>query len=286
MSNLNNISYTVHNYDVAIPKRECLQHINQAEIADLKNDGYIFLPYELNIPDVNKFIYLTDKLLEKKYISEKTSTYATKKFAGQYIRDPHLQEISFLELLTSQYPYVDIVRSLMGPRIVVRSFSLRITHGGSKDGTMWHSDQRSFVTPRPPFFTEPHIFSLSIYLNKADNQSGKLFVCPGTHKISDQPKEKEYFSDLQNQVELEVGSGQAVLFHSALWHKGGENIGKETRRLIIIHFAPVFCRTADYEKVEPSKEYLEYKQKLFEQKDEAMLELLGHIGIKKYSLFM
>jgi Phytanoyl-CoA dioxygenase (PhyH) len=276
MSNSKKINYTVHNYDVAVSRRECFQHINEQQINDLQINGYTIIPYRLDNSKVNEFIDLTDKLLEKKYQSEQVNTYTSKKFAGQYLRDPHLQEIG----------YVDIARSLMGPRIVVRSFSLRITHSKTHDGTMWHSDQRSFVTPKPPFFTEPHIFSLSIYLDKADNQSGNLFVCPGTHRIDDQPKENEYFSDLPNQVKLEIESGEAVLFHSALWHKGGENIGKESRRLIIIHFAPVFCLTANYEKVEPSKEYLEYKQRLFDQEDEAMLELLGHIGVKKYSLFM
>lgn len=280
------IDYLVHNYDVTIKHRTCKDYLTEREKKQLIDDGFIKLKTVMNNETVKKLRTIADNLATQKFGDTNKPTYKSKRFGGQYIRQPHLQSMHFLKLLTNSYPYVDIVRSVMGPRILVRSFSIRITNPQTNQETMWHSDQRSKITPRPIFFTEPHVFTVSIYLDQANEYTGQLSVIPGSHSLDKQPSDDEIFSSFTNQVDLTINEGEAVFFHSALWHKGGQNVSHKRRRAIIIHFAPVFCKTANYESIPRSRCYEEFIESLYKSSDEPMLELLGHIGLKPYDLFM
>lgn len=281
-----NIDYTIHNHDVEITQRTCIDYLSQKEKNELIENGIIVLPQRLDLYLVDELRNLTDELTLSRFDGELKSTYSSKKFAGQYIRDPHKEKIRFYELLDRKYPFVDIIRSLMGPRIVIRSYSIRTTYPQSKDGTMWHSDQRSMVSPRPVLFTEPNVLTLSIYLDGADREMGLFSVVHGSHKWECQPTEAEFFKELENQTDYHVDEGGVVLFNSAIWHRGGQNVSDKKRRVIIIHFAPIFCKQASYEDVVPSKEYNDLIADLYSSHDEQALELLGYNGLKKYPGFM
>lgn len=280
-----NINYKIHNYDVENDTRICINHFNNSQIKTLKNNGFITLNFKLNEQTIELLSRRVDLFLDEAF-EKNSNTYKTKKFAGKYIRNPHLNDMNFLELLTNTYPIVDMARSLIGPRITIRSYSIRITMPESNDGTMWHSDQRSYVTPIPQFFTNPQVFTFSIYLDGANDDNGALYLLPGSQDWPYQPKDHELFGNYKDEVKLNLKAGETVLFNSALWHKGGENRSNKIRRSIIIHFAPIFCKVSQYEKIQPSEEYLDYVKNLRDSGNEAMLELLGYNGLKNYPGFM
>ena len=280
------IDYTIHNHDVAITNRSCNDLLSQEEKVRIIEDGIIVLKQRLDSILVNELRILVDNLLLARFGDEARNTYSSKKFAGQYIRDPHKEKIKFCEILNNEFPFVDIMRSLMGPRIVIRSYSIRVTNPHSMDGTMWHSDQRSMVSPRPLLFTEPNVLTLSIYLDGADSDIGSFTALHGSHKWERQPTEDQIFGEFDSQTEYFLGEGEVVLFNSAIWHKGGVNISDRRRRTIIVHFAPIFCKQANYEEVIPSKEYDELVATLYLERNEPALELLGYNGLKKYPGFM
>lgn len=270
------INYRIDNYDVHNQTRSCIDYFNDEQKQSLAKDGYLKLPYRLSLDEINKFTLTAERLLKENHNDGQVqTTYKGKNFAGKYLRQPHLQDLLFMNLLTNQYPFVDMARSIMGPRIAVRSFNIRTTLPQSNDGTKWHSDQFSYVIPKPLFFTEPHIFTFAIYLDSANENTGPLYLVPGTHRLDEQPSEKEYFQDIENQVSLILDGGEIVLFHSALWHRGGENKSTQKRRVILLHFAPIFCKIAEYENMIPSAECRTFIDELRQKEDEAFLELLG-----------
>jgi len=282
----NIITFKVHNYDVLKSTRICKDLLDPYEKEDLLNNGYLRLKYKLDASYLNKLINATSEIQLNKYGSDSSNTYSSKKFAGQYIREPHKIDTTYLELISEKQPYIHILRSIMGPRIQIRSFSIRITKPFSEASTMWHRDQRSFISPQPIYYTVPHVFSLSFYLDGATLENGPLYVIPNSHKEIHRIEDEECYDCLENQKELILEKGEIVLFHSSLIHRGGENKSNENRIAIIIHFSPIFFKQAKYEDFEPNLHYKAFIESLRKNEDEAYLELLGEPGLRGYSLFM
>lgn len=283
---MHNLLFNIHNHDVAQKLRSVQCNLSNEDIAQFIDKGFLRLKHRLSLEYCEHLKHRTMHLVSQKCGGAPQNTYRSNRFAGQYLRQPHELDLAFLEILRSPYPYVDIARSLIGPRILIRSFSVRITYPFSGDGTAWHSDQRSFVTPRPPLFTEPHVVTLGIYLDGADEGKGLFHVMPGSHRWDRQPNEADQFECFPGQESLSFAPGEAVLFDAAIWHRGGENLSNALRRMIIIHFAPVFCKPAIYETPQPSAEFSEFVSQLRADEDEPMLELLGFNGLKSYQGFM
>lgn len=275
--------YEVHNYDVLQPTRIVKNALDETDVITLEQAGFIPQKWLLTKDVVTDLRREVSLLLDNQRRFDGSSTYSTKKFAGIYVRDAHLQSSLILRLLSDDFPFVAAARQLMGPRIVVRSFSLRYTAALSGHGTMWHSDQRSFVTPRPVFFTEPHVFTITIYLDGADRTNGRLFVLPGSHRAPHQVDNR--YDDIEGQIALDIEPGGVTLFHSALAHRGEENTGGADRRILVMHFCPIFCRTANYAVTNVAEDVAEFIQDRSRVKDEAFLELVGRPGLR-YPLFM
>ena len=244
------------------------------------------MPMDLDDEYSSVLKHRISELLDEHYVDTSSSTYKTGKFGGQYLRQPHEQHPEFLQVVTKKYPYLDIVRSLIGPRVVIRSYSVRVTHPYSQDGTAWHSDQRSLVTPRPILFTEPRVMTLGIYLDGATEENGPFQVMPGSHLWERQPEGNEMFEPIPGEQTMQFKPGEAVLFDAAIWHRGGENRSGDQRRMLIIHFAPIFCKPANYTSVPPSESFIAHVDRLRTEGDEAALELLGFNGLKMYPGFM
>ena len=280
------ITYKVHNCDVLVKERTVGSYLSNEEMNALAAIGFIRLNYSLD-DEHNKLLKeLISHQLKINYENTTTNTYKSGKFAGQYLRQPHEQNLGFLKIVSEAYPYVDIVRSLMGPRIAIRSYSVRVTHPLSEDGTAWHSDQRSLVTPRPILFTEPRVLTLGVYLDGATEDNGPLQIRPGSHRWEIQPEGDEMYASFKDEETILFKPGEAVLFDAAIWHRGGKNYSDQQRRMLIIHFAPIFCKTAIYSKTPPCEEFNQYVKKLRSTGNEATLELLGYNGLKDYPGFM
>lgn len=198
-------------------------------------------------------------------------------FRGQYIRDPHKTDPRFLTVPLLDYPLANTVRAVLGPRIVLRNSNVRVTRPGSGDSTVWHPDYRPHVSPPPRLGALPPVITALVYLDPADDQTGPLYVIPGTHRTPEQPAATT--ENLPGQVKLVIEPGQVVVMNAALWHRGGENTSPgSTRRLITLQMSTIFTGTHSFAVTPPSAAYTRLTEQARSEADEPLLELLGMGG--------
>lgn len=271
-------AFEVLNEDLDRPHRVVKSIFSRADIERFCASGYLVVE-SLIPPDILEDLRRgTDELRLAKFGSSKRSTYRSQSFAGQYLREPHALDRRFWSLLRP-FPIADSVRSILGPRVVLRSYSARITLPGTEAGTKWHRDQRSLVKPVPPLFTEPHVMTCLVYLDDVDERSGLTYLMPDTYRRLEEPPVDRQFEDLEGQVVLAPGAGTVVFLHGATWHRGGRN-GPEgrLRRLLIQQYAPAWAQRSAFESQVSPPLYQELIQQARERKDEPTLELLGFGG--------
>ncbi|MES2044592.1 MAG: phytanoyl-CoA dioxygenase family protein [Pseudomonadota bacterium] len=275
---LHTYDFEISNDDLKKRHRRIESLFGEDEIAEFALEGYSYVPGLLDQQSVETYRLAVDQIRNDKYGKSLESTYSSESFAGQYLREPHLYDRRLWPLLDRR-PIVDTVRSLLGPRIVMRSFSARITFGGTQAGTKWHRDQRSLVRPTPALFTEPHVVTCLIYLDDIDEACGPTFVMPRTHRGYDAPPPSSKFVSLPGERAVSPQAGSVLFLHSALWHRGGLNgAAGRMRRLLIQQFAPAWARKSEFEPPADANLYSELVTAAREVGDEERLELLGEGG--------
>lgn len=270
--------FEVLNEDLAKPRRVVESLFSSDQIETFAREGYCLVPGLFGPDLVESFRKAVDDVRRSKYGGSEESTYSSQSFAGQYLREPHLYDRRLWPLL-ERAPIIDTVRSMLGPRIVMRSFSARITFPQSLAGTKWHRDQRSMVAPAPALFTEPHVVTCLIYLDDVDEASGGTFVLPGTHRLLKEPPHERKFDPLPGELGFFPAAGSVLFLHSALWHRGGANAaGGRTRRLLIQQFAPAWAQKSAFESPLETSLHGELVASARNAGDEEMLEILGQGG--------
>jgi Phytanoyl-CoA dioxygenase (PhyH) len=275
---LHTYEYEILNEDLKKPRRVIRSIFGSEELQQFTEAGYLVIDGLLGEATVGELRRAVDNLREVRFGESQRSTYRSSSFAGQYLREPHAYDERFWILLDRQ-PIIDGVRSLLGPRIVMRSFSVRTTFGGTNAGTRWHRDQRSLVSPEPPLFTEPHVVTALIYLDDIDDACGPTFLLPASYRLRNMLAPEDAFAHLPGEVALRPCAGTVAFLHSATWHRGGPNgVGGRCRRLIIQQFAPSWASRSHFEEVPDPPRYASLVEKARAEGDEEMLELLGHGG--------
>lgn len=269
--------YRIHNQDVKTPVRECTSLLTPGEQDLLITEGIVLPAQRLPSGALATLASAVDSLTAAQFSSPAQKTY-TQEFRGQYIRDPHKTDPQILTRLLLDYPLADTARSLLGPRVVLRNSSIRITHPRSGDATIWHTDFRPHVSPTPPLGTVPAVLAALIYLDPADSETGPLYVVPGSHLVPGQPPAT--MSPLTEQAELVVAPGQVVVMNAALWHRGGPNLSHDRiRRLITVQLSTIFMPPHTFTATQPSAAYDRLAGQARQDGDEPLLELLGLGGI-------
>ena len=275
MRELHKYDYEILNEDVKKRQRTVTSILSPGDLKQFAETGYLLLEGLLNKQMVSELQTAVDDLRRARFGDSKLSTYRSASFAGQYLREPHAYDERFWILLERQ-PIIEAVRSLIGPRIVMRSYSVRITFPQSNAGTRWHRDQRSLVTPDPPLFTEPHVITALSYLDDIDEACGPTFILPSSYRLRNILPPEQAFASLPGEVALNPTAGSIVLLHSALWHRGGANgAGGKHRRLIIQQFAPSWAVRSSFEEIPNPPRYASLIERARTEGDEEMLELLG-----------
>jgi hypothetical protein len=274
-------TFRIHNSDVACPERVCATFLSKAEEDALLDDG-IVVPRQCLDPSAMAALRdAVDALAAVRFRSAEEKTYHTG-FAGQYIREPHLLDPRILTLPLLDLPLADTLRTLLGPRIVLRNSSIRITQPGSSDSTIWHTDYRPHITPPPRLQHAPAVVTVLIYLDAADDQTGALFAIPGSQCCPQQPAAAN--ADLPSQVSVNPVPGQLVLMNAATWHRGGPNVSpSQVRRLITLQLSSVLMGRFNFEHVQPSPAYQRLASQAATNQDEPLLELLGLGGVNPAS---
>lgn len=117
-----------------------------------------------------------------------------------------------------------------------------------------------------------------VYLDRADAETGPLFVVPGSHRRPEQPTATD--TDVPGQRALTVTPGQVVLMNAATWHRGGPNVSTDrVRRLVTLQLSSVFMAPFNFEPAQPGRAYQEMVERTRRDHDEPLLELLGYGGV-------
>jgi ectoine hydroxylase-related dioxygenase (phytanoyl-CoA dioxygenase family) len=270
--------FDVLNPDLAKRHRVVQSVFSGDQVSAFASSGYLLVEDLFDSGTIEGLRAATDELRQDKFGESTASTYRSQAFAGQYLREPHAYDRRFWVLL-ERYPIVDSVRSVLGPRITMRSMSVRITLPGTQAGTKWHADQRSLVVPRPPMYTEAHVVTCLLYLDDIDDHCGPTFVVPGSHRIDAMPPDDRLYSNLDGQVAIRPRAGSMLFIHSALWHRGGPNDNEgKMRRLVIQQFAPSWAKRSEFEALPDPPLYEPLIEQARQDRDEETLELFGFGG--------
>jgi hypothetical protein len=274
-------TFHIHNPDVRTPDRQCRSLLTPQEEDQLIYAGFAIPAHGLPPAAVTVLGDAVDALAAARFSSPAQKTYQ-EDFPGQYIRDPHKTDPRLLTMPLLDYPLADTARTLLGPRIVLRNSNIRITHPRSGDSTIWHTDYRPHVSPPPRLGASPAVITALIYLDPADEQTGPLYVVPGTHRAPGQPPATT--DPLAGQAELVIAPGQVIVMNAALWHRGGANTSRDrTRRLITLQLSTIFMATHSFADTPPSAAYTRLAEQASNTADEPLLELLGMGGLNRAS---
>jgi hypothetical protein len=270
-------TFHIHNPDVRTPDRQCRSLLTAEEEDQLIYAGFAIPAHGLPPAAVIVLGDAVDALAAARFSSPDQKTYQ-EDFPGQYIRDPHKIDPRLLTVPLLDYPLADTARAVLGPRIVLRNSNIRITHPGSGDSTIWHTDYRPHVSPPPRLGAVPAVITALIYLDPADEQTGPLCVVPGTHRAPGQPPATiDPLAGCDDQVRL---PGQVIVMNAALWHRGGANTSPcRTRRLITLQLSTIFMATHSFAATPPSAAYTRLAEQARSAADEPLLELLGMGGL-------
>jgi hypothetical protein len=274
------ITYTIHNDDIAQPRRVCHSVLSTGEEASFLTDGVV-VPHQRLEPDgVDELRDAVDRLCAERF--PQPAAGGDVEFAGQYIRDPHKQDPRILTVTLVDFPLADTARCLLGPRVLLRNSNIRRTQPGTGDATIWHTDYRPHTTPPPRLSAAPAVITMLVYLDPAGADTGPLFVVPGSHAQAQQPPHTH--DDLPGQVALHVDPGQVVLMNAALWHRGGPNHSPEVvRRLVTLQLSSVYMSPFNFEPSLPSPAFQRLLERARACRDEPLLELLGLGGLNPSS---
>jgi len=268
-------TFTVIDKDNGMPERVVNSLMSPRELQSVSATGFAIVRGLLTVDQVQSFGDCVDRVRARRYRGNTRDTYRSGRYGGQYLRDLHAHDRDAWPLLMST-PIVDTVRSLLGPRIVMRSYSARVTYPGSLAATIWHADQRAGVMPEPPWFTRARSVTVLVYLDKADSCSGQTSLVPRSHDRKELPVEK---GDPPDAITVDAEPGDALIFDGGLWHRAGPN-GPDgwLRRVLNLQFAPSWTRLANFEAIADNALVRELadRARLTDRIDD--LELLGQGG--------
>jgi hypothetical protein len=172
---LHRYAFSIVDKDNRMPERVVLSLLSPAELQEVSESGFALLAGLLTPSQVEAFKSCVDRVRATRYPASTGDTYRSGRYGGQYLRDLHAYDTESWPLLMST-PILGTVRSLLGPRIVMRSYSARVTYPGSMSTTIWHADQRAGIEPAAPWFTRPRSVTVIVYLDRADANSGRTFL--------------------------------------------------------------------------------------------------------------
>jgi hypothetical protein len=270
------VTYTIHS-PVAQPKRACTSILDADEEHMFLRDGFVVARRRMPAAGITALAAAVDGLVAERFPDADQRTYRGE-FAGQYVRDGHKQDPRIITAALLEFPIADTVRCLLGPRIVLRNSNIRVTHPGSGEDTIWHTDYRPHTTPAPPLPSAPPVLTVLIYLDATNAETGPLYVVPGSHGRAQQPP--AIHDDLDEQIAVCVQPRQVVIMNAALWHRGGPNHSPTIRRrLLTLQLSGIFTAPFNFEPSLPTPAYQRLIEQARARRDEPLLELLGLGGL-------
>lgn len=136
---------------------------------------------------------------------------------------------------------IDLAEGLLGPDCRIIGQTAWRTHPGYRAERL-HADYLPFAAPEPLFdaglSVAPFIVTVQFYLCAVPLALGPTHVVPGSHRAGRAPAAGEGAWRGRAAEPVPCEAGDALVFRSELWHRGGDNLTTESVRDVLqVHYA-------------------------------------------------
>lgn len=226
------IQYRIHHNHT--PDQTVTVHASPEQTRMLIDDGYLIFPAHFSGDALERLRNALMSVAE----TENRRAHSGRDWGGIFLRHLMDKHDAFLDLFRLE-PCLSLARATLGPHVQVLPLTGRIAFPDT-DGqaTPWHIHQRVVPSPRPAFFSMPHVLDALIYLDDVDEASGPLAVVPGSHKWETREFPGGPHDPIDGEISLTFPAGTVVMIHGNLWHRGLPTTPSGTiRRLLILPYA-------------------------------------------------
>lgn len=196
----------------------------QQQVEFFMENGYYVVKKALNPDHVQQIIEVVNTISEG--------------IKGREIPDIIDRDEIFHPLLVHP-PTFHLIKALMGPKIQMESVNATRVKGGSGLPVGWHVDSHPYPDPLPPLWYFPVSVNCVYYLDDITTEKGPLMVLPKSHLSGQNPLVQD---SIPGEVEVCAESGDAVVFHGALWHAAKPNFSNDERRALYFNYIQCFCK--------------------------------------------
>lgn len=270
------LDYRIRSSDLADSRRSVTVLASRDEIQGFARHGYLVRDGVFERQQVERLRDALAEVIEAEQgASPPPSDPGQRRYGGLYLQRLMDKHRAFVALVTCQ-PIVSVVRAVLGPQVLLRGVSARVTFPDQpRQETHWHFHQRVVPDPLPPFFSAPQTVEALIYLDDVDDANGPLCVVPGSHAWHETELPRDDYDDKAGQQVLRPPAGSCVLLHGSLWHRALPTRPEGTvRRVLIVGFGPLWMRTWSRQQ-QPTSGLVE---DLMAHADQETRELLGVVG--------
>lgn len=261
--------------------------LNQQQLADYNNDGYVFVKNFLTLPEVEKLYAIAtgDDAVKKHAFDLNDQSGKKTKLTLWYTPGNDAYG-----LLTKSRRMVESVARLMEGDSAVCHFHSKLMQKEPRVGGAWEWHQDYGYWYKNEFLLPDQMMSVMIAITQATKENGCLQVIKGSHKMGriehgfagEQVGASQHYVDLALQtmelVYVELNPGDALFFHSNLLHRSAANLSDNSRWSLI----SCYNRSANIPYNEPSKSSTVPLQVV---DDEALLECTAE-GLQETSNFL
>ena len=260
------IPYRVHHNHT--PERPVTVQATPAQVQSLIDDGYLVLENLFTGAALERLREATREVAER----EGQAVRSGRNWGGVYLRQLMEKHEAFLEMFRLE-PCLSVARAVLGPQVRVLPLTARIAWPEEEgQATPWHIHQRVVPSPRPAFFSLPHVIDTLIYLDNLTEASGPVCVVPGSHRWEDREFPGGPHDDIPGQKIITLPAGSAVMIHGNLWHRGLAPRPEGTiRRLLILPYSHAWTQHPSFGE-RPENGLM---RPLFDSPDPETRELLG-----------
>jgi ectoine hydroxylase-related dioxygenase (phytanoyl-CoA dioxygenase family) len=149
------------------------------------------------------------------------------------------QDCRFVEALTKPR-LVEALRSCVGDDIQLISYDGPETPPHAGPERAWHIEVHGG-------FTADRCLSVNagIYLQDVTQETGPLYLIPGSHRWRREPTREERGRPQPGEVALTMPAGTGIILHGQLWHSGGRNNSARPRRAVFAYIGHYWMKRMD-----------------------------------------
>ena len=215
----------------------------EAHKKEFKTQGYTLFPRTFTDSWVQNARKAFDDIADR--VPEVKETH---KMGGEIILE-HEPDLTLSAITAPKL--LDFAEMLVGPYVQLESVTYRaippVTGEHAKERPRgYHRDMFAFF-PDDGIYHRPLLFNAIVYLQDLTDETGPLYVVPGSHMRAMGLEDDQRFVCHPDEVAVYPKAGDVVMFHCSLLHSGAPNVSKDKRYIFIITYNHAWLKyRADY----------------------------------------